>query len=226
MAQKMTSNFWLLDAPPNQRPLKEAAAPAYNEVPCPATNRHAICKRVGDLHVIPHPAGLRDFTWTWMSDMLVSPRALAFFERHRVTGFEARRVVADYPHPIKTKPPELYEIIVTGWAGLPAPAAGLTVINSCPTCGHKKFSVAEPSHLIDPAAWDGSDIFMVWPLPRYRFVTDRLASLIRQEKLSGANLVPAREIPIERGTTLSPGSLYEWMPEERASRLRQQYGIY
>ncbi len=226
MAEMMTPKFWLLTYPDNQRPLERAAQPTYDETSCPSTDRHAICKRMGDLHVIAHPSGLRDFTWTWISDMLISPKALALFERHSVTGFEVRRVVAEYPNPIRAQPPELYEVIVTGWGGLPAREAGLTAMNSCPTCGYKKFSVAEPSRLIDPTAWDGSDIFMVWPLPRYRFVTDRLAGLIRKEKLSGAKLIPAQEIPMERGTTLNPGSLFEWMPEERASLLRQRFGIY
>jgi hypothetical protein len=134
--------------------------------------------------------------------------------------------VAEYPNPIKAQPPELYEVIITGWGGLPAREAGLTAIESCPTCGYEKFTIAEPSRLIDPTAWDGSDIFMVWPLPRYPFVTDRLASLIRKEKLSGAKLLTAQALPTQRGATLNPGSLFQWMPEERASQLRQQFGIY
>jgi hypothetical protein len=222
----MTPKFWLLDAPGNQRPLERATEPLYDETPCPMTGRHAICKRVGDLHVTAHPAGLKDFTWTWMSDLLISPKVLALFERHGVTGFAVRPVKAEYPKPAKVQPPELYEVVVTGWAGLPARGAGLAPLNSCSTCGYKKFTIAEPSRLIDPAAWDGSDIFMVWPLPRYPFVTDRLAGIIRKEKLSGAKLIPAQEIPMKRGTTLNPGSLFEWMPEERASQLRQQFGIY
>src|SRR5256885_5798403 len=47
------------------------------------------------------------------------------------------------------------EVVVTGWAGLPTREAGLTPINSCPTCGYKQFTIAEPSRLIDPTAWDG-----------------------------------------------------------------------
>lgn len=226
MAPTVTPNFWLLDAPRNQRPLEVAAEPAYIRTACPATDRHGMIKRVGDLHVVAHPSGLKDFTWTWMSDLLISPKVLALFEHHHVTGFAVRPVKAEYPKPVKVQPPELYEVVVTGWAGLPAREAGLAPLNLCPTCGYRKFTIAEPSRLIDPAAWDGSDIFMVWPLPRYPFVTERLAGIIRKEKLSGAKLIPAQEIRMKRGTTLNPGSLYEWMPEERASQLRQQFGIY
>jgi len=57
-------------------------------------------------------------------------------------------------------------------------------------------------------------------------VTDRLADIFRKEKLSGAKLLTAQALPTQRGATLNPGSLFQWMPEERASQLRQQFGIY
>jgi hypothetical protein len=57
-------------------------------------------------------------------------------------------------------------------------------------------------------------------------VTDRLADIFRKEKLSGAKLLTAQALPTQRGATLNPGSLLQWMPEERASQLRQQFGIY
>jgi hypothetical protein len=226
MAETMTTTFWLIMPPERQRPLMRAAQPAYDETACPSTDRHAILKRVGDLHVIAHPLGLRDFTWTWPNDMLISPKVLALFERHRITGFDVRRAHAEYPKPIEAKPPELYEVIVTGWGGLPAREAGLSVAESCPACVRKVYALAEPSRLIDPTGWDGSDIFMLWPLPRHPFVSDRLASIIRQEKLSGVRLLPPQDIPIKRGTKLAPGSLFEWMPENRARRLIQRFGIW
>jgi|SRR3982074_3335753 hypothetical protein len=226
MAETMTPKFWQLTYPLNQRPLERAARPGYEETPCPATGRHATLKRVGDLRVIPHPLGLRDFTWTWLSDMLISPRALALFQRHRITGFEVRKVEAEYPKPIQARAPELYEVMVTGWAGWPAREAGLSVLRSCPACGDRLFSIAHPGHLIDPTAWDGSDIFIVWPLPRYRFVSDRLARIIRHEKLSGAKLLPLQNIRMKPGAEIDAGSLLQWMPEERATLLRQQFGVY
>lgn len=66
---------------------------------------------------------------------------------------------------------------------------------------------------------------MVWPLPRYPFASDRLASIIRQEKLAGVKLIPPAAIEVERGAELNPGSLFEWLPEVRAEELSQQLGI-
>jgi hypothetical protein len=109
---------------------------------------------------------------------------------------------------------------------LAAPAAGVTLACSCSACGAKDYLIAEPSRLINPAAWDGSDLFIVWPLPGYRFASNRLATILRQEKISGVELIPARKIPLERGDKLGPGSIKYCMPEDRARELSRRFGIF
>ncbi len=226
MAQAMTNKFWLLTIPENQRLLKCAALPALEETPCPATDRHAgRAKRIGKLQVIADPRALKDFTWTWYTELLMSPKALKVFEKHHVTGFDVRPVTAQYPKPIKARPPELYEVIITGWAGLPPREAKLTVTRHCTACGNTRYSIGEPTKILDSRAWDGSDLFMVWPFPRHPFVSDRLASIIRQEKLSGARLIPPAAIAIDPGDAIYAGSLFAWLPEERAEVLSRQLGI-
>jgi hypothetical protein len=98
-------------------------------------------------------------------------------------------------------------------------------VESCPACGDKIYTIAEPSRLIDPAAWDGSDLFIVWPLPGYRFASDRLATILRQEKVSGVELVPAPKLPTERGARVAPATLTACMPKDRARELSQRFGI-
>jgi hypothetical protein len=226
MAQAMTNKFWLVTIPENQRLLKCSALPAFEATPCPATDRHVgRAKRIGKLQVIVDPRALKDFTWTWYTELLISPKVLKAFEKHRVTGFDVRPVIAQYPKPIKAQPPELYEVIVTGWAGLPPRAAKLVVTRSCTACGNTRYSIGEPGKIFDPRAWDGSDLFMVWPFPRHPFASDRLASIIRQEKLSGVSLVPPAAIAIQPGDAIYAGSLFAWLPEERAEALSRQLGI-
>jgi hypothetical protein len=226
MAAPMKSQFWLLDPPEDQGLLVRAATPQAEKTPCPVSSDHsARLKRTGDLHVIADPLAEKDFTWTWRNDLLVSPGVLAAFRRHRVTGFEVRPIVAAYPEPVKTRPPELYEIIITGWAGLPSAKAGLSVTRSCPACSRKRYAVADPSHLIDSDTWDGSDLFIVWPLPRFPFASDRLANIIRQERFSGVALVPATKVNLAANAELNPGSLFEWMPERRALELAKQFDL-
>jgi|GraSoiStandDraft_47_1057283.scaffolds.fasta_scaffold356085_2 hypothetical protein len=226
MAQAMTQKFWLVTIPENQRLLERAALPTLEITPCPATDRHhGRAKRTGQLQVIADPRALKDFTWTWMTELLISPKVLKVFEKHHITGFDVRPVIAQYPKPIKARPPELYEVIVTGWAGLPSPEAKLIVTRSCRACGDTRYSIGDPGKILDPGAWDGSDLFIVWPFPRHPFASDRLASIIRQEKLFGVKLMPPAAIAIEPGDSIYAGSLFEWLPEERAEVLSQQLGI-
>jgi hypothetical protein len=68
-------------------------------------------------------------------------------------------------------------------------------------------------------------LFIVWPLPRFRFASDRLANILRQENISGVKLIPAAEIRVESGGMLSPGQITTHMPLERAHELNGRFGI-
>jgi hypothetical protein len=216
----------LLEAPRTQPLVEDTPDKKIERITCAAHEGHKRGgKRLGELSVIAHPNGIKDFTWTWLSDVLVSPRVVDLFERHRVTGFEVKNARVFYPETIKAAPPEMLELVVTGWGGFAAPAAGVTLMEWCPTCERKRFAIAEPSRLIDPAAWDGSDLFIVWPLPRYLFASDRLASILRQERVSGIELIPAAQIPLKRGARVGPGALTSYMPEHRARELERRFDV-
>ena len=223
----MTSQaFWSLETPAGLRLAEQAPDTKYERIICLADPGHQRAgKRLGSLSVILDPLGVRDFTWTWFSDILISPKVLDLFKKYRVTGFEAARAKTAYPKGINARPPDLFELVVTGWGGWAAPAAGVSLARSCPTCGDKNYVIAEPGRLIDPAAWDGSDLFIVWPLPGYKFASNRLASILRKEKISGVQLIPAPKIPVKRGATLGPASITYCMPDDRARDLGQRFGI-
>jgi hypothetical protein len=80
-----------------------------------------------------------------------------------------------------------------------------------------------PKELIDPNLWDGSDFFMVWPMPGYVFVTDRLVTIILDHQLTGARCTPVSELGRTDG--FSPGRLHYYMPQERARQLGGALGI-
>jgi len=222
----MTSSFWYLNPPRLHGLAEESLDTEYEIIICPARDDHRHGgKRLSDLSVIVDPSRISDFTWVWGGDVLVSPRVLDLFEKHRVTGFETRPVKISYSKAVTVRPPDLFELIVTGWGGFAAPAAGVSLVESCSACGHTVYAIAEPSRLIDAAAWDGSDLFIVWPLPGYRFASDRLASILRQEKVSGVKAFPAPTLPMKRGDRATPGSLAWSMPENRTRELEQRYGI-
>jgi hypothetical protein len=171
------------------------------------------------LFVVVPPAGVKDVTWSAFGDILLPHSTLDLFQKHRVTGFEVRRANVS-----RRRPPELFELIVTGWGGFAAADARVSVVEFCPICGHRCYAITEPSRLIDPTGWDGSDFFMVWPLPRFRFVSDRLANILREEGVSGVALSPPSEIELLTGEA-SPGTLARCMPERRAAELEQRYEV-
>jgi hypothetical protein len=81
-----------------------------------------------------------------------------------------------------------------------------------------------PESLFKERQWDGSDIFIIWPLPRFIFVSDRVARLLRAEEITGVQLTRLEELP-QTPATLSPGRLSYWMPRERARQLGAPLGI-
>ena len=222
----MNSTFWYLDAPHLRGLAQETLETEYETIVCPADplHRHG-GRRLSALCVEVDPSHIRDFTWTWGNDALVTPRVLNSFERNYVTGFEARPIKISYSKPVKTWPPDLFELAFTGWGGFAAPSAGVSLAKACPACGHKTYTIAEPGRLIDPTAWDGSDLFIVWPLPGYRFASDRLVDILRQERVAGVKAFRASTISMRRGGTASPGPLIGVMPEGRARELEQRYGF-
>lgn len=72
---------------------------------------------------------------------MISPRLLDLFRKHAVTGYEARRAKTAYARRVKMPPPELYELVVTGWGGFVAPAAGVTLAKWCPPCGMTQYAI-------------------------------------------------------------------------------------
>lgn len=115
----ITPRFWKLDAPYSQPRGVEIDGRKYVNVVCPTYEDHRGSERaLGNLAFKIAPSGVKDFTWTNMSDIVVNGRILDLFAKHHVTGFEARPAEAHFTRSTKTEPPELFELVVTGWGGL------------------------------------------------------------------------------------------------------------
>ncbi len=222
----MTHRFWLMlnqswkDAVEWDHPKME-----IEQVVCPENPGHRRSgRRLTDLSVILPSKHAADVVWTWQSELLVQDHVLVFIRENDLTGLTAKEVSARIQRTSTLTPPRLWEIQVTGWGGM-APDAGIDIVQSCPTCQYREYSIANPSRVIDPRQWDGSDFFMVWPLPRFVFLSDRAARLLRDSRFTGMRIIPAEELPIKPGGTVSPGLLSRWMPRERAEALGGPLGI-
>jgi hypothetical protein len=161
-----------------------------------------------------------DVIWTWNGDCLLRDSVAKLFSRAGVTGYFLRDIeVVDSE--LANGALGLHELVVTGWGGQAAPSTGISLDSkrSCPACQLLVYTgLTNPENLFDPQQWDGSDIFMIWPLPRFIFVSDRLARLLRSNEVTGIQLTPVEQIPTT-SASLSPGRLSYWMPADRANAL-------
>ncbi|MBC7352010.1 MAG: hypothetical protein H5U08_06600 [Thermogutta sp.] len=227
---KSDGKFWHLDAPESTKRLAEWADDMHYEstVICPLHEGHQRPgKRQPNLSIVlPGKTvdDVDDFVWTWYSECLVQDHVLELFRRAGLTGYEVKPVTAKFKQSTEP-PPRLWELVVTGWARMAPPESGIRLVKKCDACGLLKYSGCDnPERLIDPSQWDGSDFFIVWPLPKFIFVTDRVAKLIRENRLTGVVLKDPTKLKFV-SDGFSPGRLSRWMPEARARELGGPLGI-
>ena len=164
----MVQHFWRLQSPASQRKRAEwdDEAVELESVKCPINPMHQHPgKRLTDLTVVLADDEVEDFVWTWYSDCLVQARTLKLLHKCGFRGFEVRPVTARFKRS-SARPPALWELVLTGWAGMAPVASGIRLdeSKSCLACGSLKYTgLVHPERLIDETKWDGSDFFMVWP---------------------------------------------------------------
>jgi hypothetical protein len=203
--------FWHLDAPDTSTRAEWDPSVDLEQVECPITTDHQRGgKRIGLLRVILPSARIGDFIETWCSDWIMQDHVLTRFREAGFTGFEVAPVEVTKVRLRRGAPaaglPPLWELKVTGWAGESPPESGIRMRYYCEGCGVTDYTACKhPEHLIDPGQWDGSDFFIVWPLPKFIFVTDRVAELLRQEGYTGVRLVRPANMDICDGTGFGPG---------------------
>jgi len=163
--------------------------------------------------------------WTWQSECLIQDHVLQFFRTQGFTGYEVKPVKASFTKKSDQQPPKLWEVVVTGWGGIAPEESGVKLTYVCEGCGYCKYTgYSHPEKLIDEKQWDGSDFFMVWPMPNFIFVSDRVATAIDQEGFSGVQLIAPGDI--EPTDSLRPGRLRWCMPDARAREIGEPLGIY
>jgi len=161
--------------------------------------------------------GLTDFLWTSYSEAIVGEDVVRVFAEWGMDGCEFVPVELENTmgDPIAA---DLYELRVTGWGGMASVESGVRVLKECPHCKRRVFSgYTDPSQLVDLDAWDGSDIFTVWPLPRYLLATESVKELLAARQLTGVKAVPVAKLPKVVAGTLTPGNIRDWFDENRAN---------
>jgi hypothetical protein len=184
--------------------------------------------RSNDLHVILPSSKLDDILCTWHAEYIITEQVANLFQASRLTGYELRPVrVTAVMRGDKNivNLPKLWELKITGWAGFASKESGIRLEQQCSSCGYAHYSPPkDPGRIVDPRQWDGSDFFIVWPMPGFVFVTDRAKSVAVEHKLRGVKFVAPNAVEFHPAG-FSPGRLWYYMDQERAKKLGGPLGI-
>lgn len=217
-----TYELWRLAPPESTQLLARWVADKVKveSIKCPLDPGHQRPgKRLTELYVAA-PEGSRNlgFLWTWPSELLVHESLLAAFEELEFSGYETRPAHVTFGDG-RTYNTAFRELVVTGWGGIAPPESGIRRTFRCPACHHSIYSCfTHPARLINVQNLNGLDFFMVWPLPRYIFISNRVAQEFRNRRWSGALLEDLQDMSCHG--SLTPGQLDFYMPEARVAQIR------
>jgi hypothetical protein len=161
----------------------------------------------------------RDIAWTWGSDCLLSERALQILRKSGVTGFVAQEtLVSGDDNESTLVSSQFFELQVVGWGGIAKISSGIELIEHCDCCDLLNYSgFHDASKILDPKQWDGSDVFFVWPMPKYIFLTSRAVQAFRDLGADERQIAPLNELQSVK--QLTPGRLSYWLTMEKINTL-------
>jgi hypothetical protein len=200
-----------------------------NEVTlCPATtgwNQHRCSRRVADLELeVRHTRHDEWIVAAFCQGLVMHARLLEEFEKRSLTGYRLRPATVRFRDGSLSR--EYSQLVVTGWAGVAPPESGIELIEACGQCGYKRYSALErPEHLIDWSQWTGDDFFMVWPLPNYIMITERVASVLRELTVNSYRLKDPRQLQQQYSFGYTVGRLSQYLPEDLASKYGGALGL-
>lgn len=206
---------WLLDGP----------GTSFERIPCVGDPSHTIAnRRVRPLRVVAPVSPLADFQWTPYGECIVNGRVREAFSKAAVTGVGFHPVETYTTSGNRFSTEELYELVITGWGGLAPAQSGIHVIKECPFCRRRVFSHFTDPHLIfNFDDWDGTDMFTVWPMPRFILMVGRVKDIVVRNRFSGLKICPIADLPINPLiSTFTPGNISDWFEEKRAKELAQE----
>jgi hypothetical protein len=227
MSKMGLTNFYLLREPEKNQcvaDLKESSPYEMQRIRCPINPGHSRARRSSHLDMVVPCDQPPDLIFTWMSECLIQERVRRVFASEGLTGYSALRAKAVIKKTRVALP--IHELTVTGWGGIAPPASGIREVERCLGCGLLVYSALEaPEKLIDPRNWDGSDFFMIWPLPKFHFVTERVVEVCQLYKITGVSFTQNWHTARGASTSYTPGRLSYYMPRERARLLGAAHGI-
>ncbi|MFA4986279.1 MAG: hypothetical protein WC712_06825 [Candidatus Brocadiia bacterium] len=194
---------------------------------CPLGMLHrGVGGRSTPLKIVIKTKRVDDIIWTVYSECILQNHVFEIFFKEGLTGFTVRPVPwrSDRKDLVPPVGP-LRELVVTGWGGFARADSGMKLLKNYRCCGRLTYKeVTKPCEIVDPEQWDGSDFFIVWPLPKLIFISERVKEVLAKYKLKGFEVQPPIVRPVGTGT-ISPGRLSDYFPLERAKELAKGQDI-
>jgi len=133
-----------------------------------------------------------DFVSTVYSDWIITDHVAEILSNHELTGYKLQPI--DVCNMIL--PYRLWELVVIGKGGEAHPDSGITRTYHCEHCNHIKYRAFKNGVgiIVDESNWDGSDFFTVTAYPKFILVNEKVKSIIEENNLKGALLVPTTEL--------------------------------
>jgi hypothetical protein len=182
-------------------------------------SQHAMRQRwVRPLKVVGPVRRMSDFEWSVYGDILLEQDII---KKLRMAGFSGVEFHPAQLHTTTETPigRQLFELRVTGWGGIAHPNSGIQIREKCSFCGRSVYSGhINAANLFDIDKWDGSDFFLIWPMPRYVFITSEVANFILKQGWSGVRIRELHKFPKSIADSYSPGHVEDWFDDLNSTR--------
>lgn len=196
--------------------------------PCPSDPRHINCERSRPLHFVAKKQAISDIMWV-SYECVISRHAYDVLSSSGVTGLQYEIAIAHASGHSKELMRDLdpvRSIRPAGWGGFARGDSGVRMLEKCEGCGRQVFTrVADWSKVFDVGSWDGSDVFMIWPMVNSIFVTERVVSVLIRHELKHVKCTPIERLELhDFGFAIGPMSQY--MTDDLAQSRGSPMGLY
>jgi len=195
----------------------------WEPIICPADPEHRNSWRpAGSITIDLEESGRGECLWTLMSDCLLSEGVIDELKGNGVSGFTTNEVCATGHSPTGIT---YAQFSAVGWGGIAPESSGIKLTEACRHCGRKRYSPpVRLEKLFDERQWDGSDVFMIWPMTKFIFVVQRVKDILDNLGVSGLKLLPIEDLKL-KGYGFAASRLRYHFPADRAAEIGRASGL-
>lgn len=220
--------YFNLHSPDSERLMGDSDVEVeYETHRCPITTEHAdYSRRISPLAVkVKHNRREEKMIWCWVEGLVIHEQLLESFRQQGFTGYRTRATTVRFRDGNLSN--EYHEFSVTGWAGVATAESGVRVKKGCPVCHWKNYTgISNYEKLIDWSRWTGDDFFIVWPLPRFILITERVAQWMISNDVKSYSLRGLDDFDHPVGASgFTVGRLSNFMPEDLAIKYGRPFDL-